>query len=259
MINNIITWIKDYIGFFITITSVIINTAFFINKIKKYLIKHKLKSVLSITKINVHLLVSENLDSNNNIVITFEQACSVSYISTLFSMANKDVEIQSLSTHSENKKDSSEICIGGPLDNILTDNYLKSYFDKFQIFVNVDKIKKYPHAHLSNINVSSDFEGFVIKDSEFSFAVVNNEIDYFVLIKLDSGDLQEERSVIMVFGYTRKGLLCGTRYLYNNYIKLYKQHKNQHFFIIGKCLIPSMKVDKTSIKDLTSIMFKSTQ
>lgn len=239
----------------ITILSVGANIYFFTEKIKTRVVKYRLKAVLSISERDVHILTSENLDKDNNINITFEQACSASYISTLFRMVDKDIEIQSLSTHAEHKKDCSEICIGGPLDNVLTDSYISIYFKDFETMVTSEKLKKYPHNHQSKITESSDFQGFHINNSRYKFEVSNNEIDYFVLIKLDQDDLGKNRSVIIIFGYTRKGLLCGTRFLYNNYLKLYQKYKNKHFFIVGKCFIPSMDFIGTDIHDITETMF----
>ena len=236
-----------------TIISLAANFLFFGAIIKDKWHAHKLKAVLSANNRGAHILTSENLNQDSNVEISFEQACSLSHISTLFNIVGKDVEIKSLSTHTESPINYSEICLGGPLDNVMTDSYIADYFPRFNTLVRIDKLNRYPHEHRSNITTKDQNVGFLIGNN--NFFINDNGTDYFVLIKLDSNDLKENRSVIMIFGYTRKGLLCATKYLYNNYSDIYRKHKNRHFFIIGKCTTLTLQVDKREVVDLTESMF----
>lgn len=242
---------------FVAVTSLFINICFICNAIQEWRTKCKLKAVLSKNKKEVHILTSENLNQDSNVEISFEQACSLSYISELYRKAGKEIEIKSLSTHIESPELFSEICLGGPLDNKLTDGYMEKYFPQFETLVPEDKLLRYNWRHESKIVISIE-RGFCVRKSSrehLDFLINDETTDYFVIIKLDAEDLEEDRSVIMIYGYTRKGLLCGTKYLYNNYNELYKKYKKNHFFIIGRCSIPTLQIDIRKIYDLTPYMF----
>lgn len=251
----IIEFIKSIADNVVLWSSLIINIYFCVDMIQKKCGRRKLKAILPVKDREVCVLTSEQRDARNDIMITFEQAYVLSVFAKLYKMAGKEIEIKSLSSYMEKIQLSSEVCIGGPLDNILTDRYIDMYFSKFKTFVQEEKLSQYTFEHKTVTN--SEKQGFIIP--EISFLIEDADTDYFVLIKLNENDLKEKKTVIILFGYTRKGLMCGIKFLYNNYKKIYRKYKEKHFFLIGKCSKQALQVNNGEISDLTKIMFEGGQ
>lgn len=256
---------KFFVDNWVLVSSFLINASIAIKWIEKKIKRRKLKKVLSITGKHCiaitdnHIGFTRNTPPSERINVpslTIEQAQSVLFFKDLCDRVNKNLIFTGIYEHSVSPhiEPYSEFCIGSPLSNDLVDSYMSIFFgSNFVMLTDRLDLKRYNKQNLKCVVAHETKKGFICNKKKFFLQ--NSDSEYCILIKLNNKDTGVDKTIHMIFGFTRRGTLCGTIYLTKNYKKLYKIVKKEHYFIVAKCYYHTLEIDQNNIYNLTDLMF----
>ena len=187
-------------------------------------------------------------------------------------MAKLDVEYEFKESNFRNcmsDTNAVKICIGGPLSNCETHQYMKSQFPNFKCIVTDNILKRHdtvnnedcflPYIKEITEITEDGIVGFVIKENKF--LCVKDISDYAVIIKISPQDfkLSTIKSTIhILFGYTAESTLAAVRYFSDNYGQLDAKYGDKHYFLMLEVNPMTEYVNEFSekgIMDFTDVMF----
>lgn len=209
--------------------------------------QRKLKSVLSITTGECRIIMPIRSRDSEGDLVTHKDAYAVSHLLELCHRLNIDTEAIPYDRVSETAKLTDLIVVGGGLTNDYCRKLLAKYCPAFQ------------HIHgeaRDNFDIKTEDYVTGFKAGEVSL-IPNADEDFGVLVKLNYADLDQPRTIHLVFGYSSLGTAAAAYYLSRYYNNLYKHFGKSHYFIaIRTQRLESYKNVPTKFIDLTAEVFE---
>lgn len=218
--------------------------------LRKKTASRKLKSVLSLTTDSC-LLVSPIFGQKlNPALIHHKDAFAFGHIISLCHRLNKDVNIIAFHKYPESIEALDLFLVGGPASNEITNSYLKKFIKNFSY------IEENSSSLIKNgieVNTGKWISGVKIGNSIFKFT---KDEEFGILIKLTSNELNQDRTVHILFGYSGQGTGAAGFFLSNKYVKIFNKFRNKKYCIAFKVARnESYKVVSSNFEDLTSEAF----
>lgn len=125
-----------------------------------------------------------------------------------------------------------EIHIGGPLANVRVNSIFRTHFKSFKVLNNTNISNDY-HILDMSLRENDSIVGVRYGDNNKILETRKGYEDYAFLIKLSNKDfpLLKEKTMHIFFGLWSVGTTAAVSYFVENYEKLYKDFKEQHYFI----------------------------
>lgn len=201
---------------------------------------------------------------------TMDEVNALTYLTS--HMTKLDVEYEIKESNFRNcmsDTNTVKICLGGPLSNCETHQYMRSQFPNFKCVVTDNVLNRHGTVNSENCFLPYTREmtevhedgtvGFVI--NEKIFRCVKDISDYAVIIKISPRDftLTTIRSTIhILFGYTAESTLAAVRFFSDNFSQLDAKYGENHYFLMLEVNPMAGCVNEFSekgIMDFTDVMF----
>ena len=151
----------------------------------------------------------------------------------------------------------SEICIGGPLANEVTNAYMKMYVPDFKCVVNSDSDffeRDGIYFYKEIARISENGEQYFEAGKEKLYFSPEGNCEWGFILKIKTG---EDRYCLVFFGETGKGTFSVIEYFCHHYNDIYKKYNNQLFFMAIKVtVIGRIMADRNSIVDLSHLIYE---
>jgi hypothetical protein len=253
-------WANIYAGIIsgICASTIVFLFQFFYHKFKSKYYNRSLKNVVQLLDSSPGIVYSTFLDEKRKELLHYNEAYSIGQLIETINYLSPNANINCI-PHIKIIKEISYkniFCVGGPVSNNLSREYLKSYCNKFEIHVN----RKMNHETYEPIFVANK-EDVGVKLGEEFINIDEESEDVAFLVKLSPKTLNSDKVVHILFGWTAKGGPSAVHYLNKYHKELYKKFKDNDYFISIKIKsnLFSYKDIGKDFQDHTDTMLKSYQ
>lgn len=213
---------------------------------------HRLKQIIDFRNKSCIIITSIHHQQTSAGTIHFQDAYAFSYVFDLCNRLGKNVEFVPYHRATELMEPLDVICIGGPHSNKITSYYLEKYCPNFSFDYQTGSLEKE-----SDIKKGKGYRGpvtgFTCGNQQY---LVNSDIELGLLFKITSDELEQERTVHLIFGCSGIGTGGAAYYLWRYYPLLHQEFGNGKYAIAIK--IRRNEGYKSVLKkfiDLTSTAF----
>ncbi|HDD44712.1 MAG TPA: hypothetical protein ENG63_07630 [Candidatus Desulfofervidus auxilii] len=241
----------------ITILAGVISSLLAVFLVESYLIvkrkihRRRLKKVLSFHGQVCHIIAPIYHQELKNGLIHYRDAYAFSHLFELCHRLNVEGKLIPFHKISDVAEADDLIVVGGPLSNKITSNYLRKYCPGFQLIYEKEasEFKELPAA--ANVRYVTGFR------CGKHVLMANDDEEYGILVKITEKELDQERTVHIVFGYSGIGTGAAAYFLWKYYGKLFKKFgENKYFIAMKVSRHESYKSISATYIDLTSDAFE---